>query len=220
MRGVGRGRRLRVYLIPEVLSRIHATLGGATAGNRRLDIPAWLLLNTMQMESLQFIKLSMQELANVWRKKALQCLLADSMHFHAHRDLYTDMARSRRFHMQRPCVSVVEDSPPLPNVSLLCAAIQEFREPVAYPVDSFIGTPVPFLLHLVEHMQERPQALIAGDAVSQQFLDDLIRRLPSSLAIRRTELTAAMGADASKNLDSEVVHGAGAGGAAGFCGVT
>ncbi|RNF23641.1 uncharacterized protein Tco025E_02741 [Trypanosoma conorhini] len=204
MRGVGKGQRLRLYLIPEVLARIHATLGVAATGNRLLDVPAWLLLNSVQMESLQFIKLSMQELANVWRKKALQYLLADSIHFHAHPDLYTDMARCRRFHMRRQCA----EAPSLPDLSLLRSAIQEFREPVAYPVDAVIDTCVPFLQRLMEHTREKPQALIAGDAASQQFLDDLMQRLASSLASRGTELTTAASADAAAamNLDSEVVH--------------
>ncbi|KAF8285120.1 hypothetical protein TcBrA4_0033550 [Trypanosoma cruzi] len=206
MRGVGKGQRLRLYLIPEVLSRIHATLGSATTGNSLLDVPAWLLLNSMQMESLQFIKLSVQELANVWRKKALQYLLRDSIHFHEHSDLYTEMARCRRFHMQRPFVIEMEGEPPLPDVSLLRSAIQEFREPVAYPVDSVIDTPLPFLQRLMDHMRERPQELIAGDAASQQLLHDLMHRLASSLAIRGPELTTATNTDASMNLDSEIVH--------------
>ncbi|PWV04917.1 hypothetical protein C3747_141g55 [Trypanosoma cruzi] len=206
MRGVGKGQRLRLYLIPEVLSRIHATLGSATTGNSLLDVPAWLLLNSMQMESLQFIKLSVQELANVWRKKALQYLLRDSIHFHEHSDLYTDMARCRRFHMQRPFVIEMEGEPPLPDVSLLRSAIQEFREPVAYPVDSVIDTPLPFLQRLMDHMRERPQELIVGDAASQQLLHDLMHRLASSLAIRGPQLTTATNTDGSMNLDSEIVH--------------
>ena len=33
-------------------------------------MPAWLLLNSMRMESLQYVQLATQELGNVWRKHA------------------------------------------------------------------------------------------------------------------------------------------------------
>jgi hypothetical protein len=41
-------------------------------------VPAWLLVNSMRMESLQFVKLSLQELDNVWRKRALAALAAEA----------------------------------------------------------------------------------------------------------------------------------------------
>ena len=43
-----------------------------------IDVPAWLLLNSMRMESLQFIQLSTQELQNVWRKHAIGKLLDEA----------------------------------------------------------------------------------------------------------------------------------------------
>ena len=40
-------------------------------------VPAWLLTNSMRMEGLQFMQLTIQELENVWRKQALRVLTAD-----------------------------------------------------------------------------------------------------------------------------------------------
>lgn len=39
---------------------------------------AWLLINSMRMESLQFIQLCIQELHTVWRKRAFHMLTGDS----------------------------------------------------------------------------------------------------------------------------------------------
>ncbi|KEG08962.1 NXN protein [Trypanosoma grayi] len=207
MRGVGKGQRLRLYLIPEVLARIHATLGAAETHNLLLDVPVWLLLNSMQMEGLQFIKLTTQELANVWRKKALQYLLADSIHANAHPDAYTDMARCRRFHMQRPPItSTGSNEPPLPTVSLLRSSIHEFRELIAYPVDSCVDTPVPFLQRLTEQMNGKPQELIKDDGPSQELLRGLMQRIGSSLTSRGGESSNIAKRESSMNLDSEVVH--------------
>jgi len=48
------------------------------AMNPLTAVPAWLLLNSMRLEALQFVMLSTQELRNVWRKAALKLLLAES----------------------------------------------------------------------------------------------------------------------------------------------
>ena len=75
MRGIGKGQTIRLYLIPEIRKRITAELPqGCATGRAAADVPAWLLVNSMRMESLQFVQMSMQELQNVWRKRALRTL--------------------------------------------------------------------------------------------------------------------------------------------------
>ncbi len=43
------------------------------------DVLAWLLLNSMRSERIQFNALVMQNVANVWRKKALRLLVLSLM---------------------------------------------------------------------------------------------------------------------------------------------
>lgn len=80
MRQIGQGQTLTLYLIPEVSNRMRDELESSEShsNNALVDVPAWLLLNSMKMEALQFIQLSQQELQNVWRKEALSQLLAES----------------------------------------------------------------------------------------------------------------------------------------------
>merc|ERR1712137_1086447 len=85
MRGIGKGQTINLFIIPEVQHRIETDLGShfnsenksLLSGKPEIDVPAWLLLNSMKMESIQFIQMSTQELHNVWRKKALSTLLLE-----------------------------------------------------------------------------------------------------------------------------------------------
>ena len=86
MRGIGVGQTITLYLIPEVVKRMEAELTPEECARPEVAVPAWLLLNSMRMESLQFVCLSVQELHNIWRKRALGSLSADSREANALED--------------------------------------------------------------------------------------------------------------------------------------
>ncbi|KAE9011489.1 hypothetical protein PF007_g10769 [Phytophthora fragariae] len=87
MRGIATGQSICLFLIPEVENRIrhemklaHVELSTQASAQQRLDeflllVPAWLLINSMRMESMQLVQLSLQELYNTWRRRALHSLL-------------------------------------------------------------------------------------------------------------------------------------------------
>jgi hypothetical protein len=84
MRGIGKGQTIKLFIIPEVENRMKQELGsikaqgagaGVYTGKAEIDVPAWLLVNSMRVESLHFVQMSLQELQNVWRKRALHELL-------------------------------------------------------------------------------------------------------------------------------------------------
>jgi hypothetical protein len=203
MRGIGKGQRLCLYLIPEVVSRIHETLGPSfRTGDMLKDVPAWLLLNSMKIEGLQFFKLSLQELANVWRKKAIAHLLRDSSYANAHAEMLTSWLRCRRFQLERPrSVAARDDSRDeadeekdegggrrprdsegaLPSVALLRASIEEFREVIEYPVAAKIAQAPTFSEHLNDILAARPSELIEGDAASQGLVKQLLDRMQRSI---------------------------------------
>jgi hypothetical protein len=60
MRGIGKGQTIHLYIIPEVQNRINEELAAEKTGRPELDVPAWLLINSMRTESLQFVKMSIQ----------------------------------------------------------------------------------------------------------------------------------------------------------------
>ena len=77
MRGIGKGQTVRLFIISEVQSRINTELATHASGRPELDVPAWLLLNSMRLENLQAVKLGEQELQNTWRKHALKALVGE-----------------------------------------------------------------------------------------------------------------------------------------------
>lgn len=144
MRQIGEGQALVLYLIPEVEARMQedlkgllapsatvATSGGSGLGGLALDpltaVPAWLLLNSMRLEALQFVMLSTQELRNVWRKAALRLLLAESRAAAGRTSDPTH--RLRRFQTadqtrRGALLALVNNEPPLR------ACVDLFREPL------------------------------------------------------------------------------------------
>ncbi|EPY35598.1 hypothetical protein STCU_01076 [Strigomonas culicis] len=211
MRGIGRGQRLTVFLIPEVVTRLQETLASFRAGDLLRDVPAWLLLNSMKIESLQFFKLSSQEVANVWRKRALQNLTADAVFANAHRALYSGYLRCRRFQLARPAGGGAAAAG-LPSVALLRASIAEFREVIEYVIETAIHAPPSFLSHLQDVLTSRPAELLEGDTCAQHIVAQLMQRMQTSVAAAASA-EAGGGADAALqqahrmvDLNAEIVH--------------
>lgn len=209
MRGIGNGQKLCLYLIPEVMGRMKAMLCPSSSmhhkrvcgtgedtekkeettfesGDLLRDVPAWLMLNSMKMESLQYLKLSLQELSNVWRKKAYDYLLADSLHAAQHADIFTVQRRGAMFrvhrvevcdrpsttwqqqqqqHGQRQCLA-------LPTLVQMRVALEEFREKVGYPVPTTFEAPRTFQTHVEELLAPRPALLGAATSTIHAHDDE------------------------------------------------
>ena len=93
MRGIGAGQTVALLIIPEVQQLMQRQLakagysrpalaygGGDDGANLQqqqqtlLDVTAWLVLNSMRTERLQFDQLCHQNLANIWRANAFEQL--------------------------------------------------------------------------------------------------------------------------------------------------
>ena len=109
MRGIGEGQTVTLLVIPEVQELMHRQLakagcrppagggagGGASprdallatapdrAARQRMlrDVAAWLVINSMQTERVQFDQLCYQNLANLWRQNAFDQLVAGHQGF-------------------------------------------------------------------------------------------------------------------------------------------
>ena len=82
MRGIGKGQRIFLYVIPEVDELIKREVSRASVNNKQelsdiAAVMAWLVINSMRSERLQFNLLQMQNAANIWRKNAFKKLLSD-----------------------------------------------------------------------------------------------------------------------------------------------
>lgn len=83
-----------------------------------VDINTWLVINSMRSERVQFNQLCLQNIANVWRKKAYQVLLTEHQQF-------------------------TVDSSPLPQ-SREGRALEVFCEPIDFNLNATVPNPIPF----------------------------------------------------------------------------
>ena len=60
--------QVHLYIVGEVLKLIHSV---SASGDVPVDVLAWLTVNGMRSEKLQFLQLCNQNLTNVFRKVAL-----------------------------------------------------------------------------------------------------------------------------------------------------
>jgi len=83
MRGIGKGQTIRLLLTPEVEELMTRELKAAgdeqraETGEKRLlqDITAWLVINSMRSERVQYNQLCIQNVHNVWRKNGFKHVL-------------------------------------------------------------------------------------------------------------------------------------------------
>eukprot|EP00945_MAST-04E_sp_MAST-4E-sp1_P004526 g4526.t1 len=78
MRGIGAGQTIQLYIIPEVKKIIQNTVP-RSSGSMVVDACAWLQLNGIRQEKMQFMQLCTQNTATVGRKEALSNLLKISV---------------------------------------------------------------------------------------------------------------------------------------------
>ena len=133
MRGIAKGQTIRLFVIPEIIDLMSRELGAA-AGEKGIagrgavvssnsaervqlvEIVAWLVVNSMRSERVQFNMLCMQNLANVWRKAGFRAL----------------MERVDAFTIATPLTS---------EQSSLRRSLHLFNEPVLFTVESGVKEP-------------------------------------------------------------------------------
>ena len=87
MRGIGKGQRIHLLIIPEVHELLHRELRlansvdvggpGKEEGKSLREVMAWLVINTFKSERLQHNQLQLQDIANIWRLRAFQRCLSE-----------------------------------------------------------------------------------------------------------------------------------------------
>ena len=73
MRGLGKGQTVHLYIVGELMKLIRSV---SDTGCVPVDVLAWLAVNSMRSEKLQYMQLCCQNLSNTWRKAAFGELVA------------------------------------------------------------------------------------------------------------------------------------------------
>lgn len=84
MRGIGKGQRIHLYIIPEVKKLVDNHVAQSGPKNIRpfpelrqmlVDVAAWLMINSFRSENIQLNMVCLQNLRNVWRKYAFEYMM-------------------------------------------------------------------------------------------------------------------------------------------------
>lgn len=154
MRGIGQGQTVHLYIIPEVRNLMKEELGTKVHMPHKedtlMDVPSWLFVNSMRMETLQYVKLSSQELYNVWRKRALT-ELEEEVEVNAWKNGEQGGMRLGRFRKKE-------------SSQLLTECVSLFREPLGFIIPDKVPTREYFHAKLKElanqykiFVQDRPE---------------------------------------------------------------
>lgn len=90
MRGIGAGQRIHLFIIPEVRELMARELrsrrllnDGVMSQDEKvlLDVVAWLIVNSLRSEQIQWTMLCLQNIGNLYRKNAFRCLHKQWLHF-------------------------------------------------------------------------------------------------------------------------------------------
>eukprot|EP01060_Flectonema_neradi_P006280 TRINITY_DN1420_c0_g1_i1.p1 TRINITY_DN1420_c0_g1~~TRINITY_DN1420_c0_g1_i1.p1 ORF type:complete len:4698 (+),score=1051.93 TRINITY_DN1420_c0_g1_i1:123-14216(+) len=88
MRGIGRGQTIQLFVIPEVGNMVtrdlkYIKIQEEISPKRRslCEVVAWLLVNSMRSERLQYNQLALQSVSNVWRKELFNMLNSNKHKF-------------------------------------------------------------------------------------------------------------------------------------------
>jgi hypothetical protein len=127
MRGIGKGQKIHLFVIPEVEELMIRELNEAdiisrvTSSSENVkfleNVSAWLVINSMRSERIQFNQLCLQNTANVWRKNCFRELLNNHVSFKISEKL---------------------------GDSYLLKCLDIFREPIDFSVEACVPSPVSF----------------------------------------------------------------------------
>eukprot|EP01104_Vermistella_antarctica_P011016 TRINITY_DN300_c2_g7_i1.p1 TRINITY_DN300_c2_g7~~TRINITY_DN300_c2_g7_i1.p1 ORF type:complete len:1708 (+),score=390.70 TRINITY_DN300_c2_g7_i1:360-5126(+) len=193
MRGIGCGQTIHLYLIPEVQNRIQQDLVTRT-DRPEIDVPAWLLINGMRLESIQFVMLSVQELHNVWRKTALSSLCSE-VECNAFAAKHPSSQRLRRF------TSASAGSEP--NAAWLRTCVEQYREEVGHSVADCVPVPRPHAAKLKELVQANSSFVRTDDESSAHRVLTVLTKVEQ---VSGGMAAHGGGVLARQSLESEVVH--------------
>lgn len=141
-----------LLVIPEVLKLIERELkfdssdsidtlsapnSSTLLANLPVHVAAWLTINSMRMEQLQFFQLCLQNLHSVWRKQAFRDLLIDSL-------TPSEPALQSKRHLRFD----LSHADTYPHLFWLLECINLFKQPISFDIEDHIPVHKPFFASL------------------------------------------------------------------------
>ena len=176
MRGIGKGQTIHLFIIPEVQNRIIEELelvnerssqnnninNRSITGRAELDVPAWLLINSMRMESVQFVQLSQQELYNIWRKTGYSTLVDE---IHVNRPSQSTDQRLRRFRNAQADEN---------SQDWLRKCVALFREPISFEIEDHVPVSFSYLTKMNQLVEKHKTF---NNEINQKLVDKVLDKV-------------------------------------------
>jgi hypothetical protein len=137
MRGLGLGQKIHILIIPEVLEVMNrelkdCSMGSASEENALEKVAAWLIINSLKSEKIQWTMLCVQTIGNLYRKNAFRRILD------AARD-YTDDDNNKTKGIAEPTSSADTSAE-----SDTKSALAVFKEAIDFSLEATVPEPKPF----------------------------------------------------------------------------
>ena len=187
MRQIGAGQTIDVLIIPEVKRLIQAHVAVARGSKPSadgsdpvslVDISAWLVINSMRLEKVQFNMLCEQSIENVWRKRAWATVL----------DTYQRVGTET-------------------SNAITQASVDVFRERVDYSIENVVPTPLPFVQKLEKMIREHATFLQdATDQAAVKQVLTLVSVSQKKPEFKEQDLSVQEEASKDRSFNSEQVQ--------------
>ncbi len=143
MRGIGAGQKIHVFIIPEVAELMKRELRDAVIPNHPLtqehvleDIVAWLIVNSLRSEQIQWTMLCLQNIGNLYRKNAFQALHRGTQYFKEGLASTVDLTSSEESKNSSSDLFIANLDKD--------KALKVFDEPIDFSLEAGVPDPVPF----------------------------------------------------------------------------
>ena len=141
MRGIGAGQKIHVFIIPEVAELMKRELKDAVIANNPStqehvleDIVAWLIVNSLRSEQIQWTMLCLQNIGNLYRKNAFQSLHRGTHYFKEGLSEQIDSGEETKSSGTDLFIARLDKD----------KALKVFDEPIDFSLEAGVPDPVPF----------------------------------------------------------------------------
>jgi hypothetical protein len=153
MRGIGAGQKIHVFVIPEVFELMNRELRDCVISNPEHsdhmleNIVAWLIINSLRSEQVQWTMLCLQNIGNLYRKNAFQCLHANTQYFI---EGGVEGSSATGTEEKAPDEGVEEEKHGFAEVVRFASrlnkkdSLQVFDEPIDFSLEASVPDPLPF----------------------------------------------------------------------------
>jgi len=215
MRGIGKGQTIHLLIIPEIERLIDRELSRCVPNDIDLSnkllrqkyefaldksrvlerVTAWLIINSMQSERVQFNQLCLQNISNIWRKNAFETVIKDYKYFSIDNFPDPDDAQA--------VARVQAQGGYNPR---MIKALHIFLEPIDFAIEDKVPVPKLFSESIGERVKQNDEFIYTDEerGVIKQIIDTVsTTTFDNTIAVLTAEMVQEMEEEKEKQQEQE-----------------